>query len=433
MTEAGAKRARRIFLLQGPAGPFFAELQAELIAAGHHTIRATFDGGDRLFAGDGPRIRFDGNPAEIRAWLSVAIEAHAIDTIVLFGDERPIHRAARAEADARGLDTLCLEEGYIRPGYITAEWRGTNHNSPLIGTLAQREDAVPAVAPRPAPVPAGMGPIIRAAIVHYGGRILASRPGEWALFHRLRRPVAEILHSGPINLLMKLAHTQGDRRMLRRLRGNLHGRYDLVALQVPHDASLVVGGGGWNSPRLIQAVIDSFASAAPNDRHLVFKIHPMARGYLAEAAEIRRRARLRGVEGRVHCIRTGPLRPSLRSCRGFVTISSTSALSALLHGKVTVVLGQTIAGSNGLTLEESECPRPFPTRFWTAEERPPATAVARLLAYIRADALLPGDFYHPAGRRIAARQCTAKLGSLFPISRPGSVGLNEVEVPPQAA
>lgn len=423
MTLPLATPARRVLLLQGPAGPFFAELQAALDAAGHHAVRAVFDSGDRLFAGAGPTIRFTGTPEELPSWLGTTLRTHAIDTLMLFGDERPIHKMARAEARALGLDVLCFEEGYLRPGYITAEWQGNNHNSPLVGRLAGTLDATPAGNPArngsvagtasdplpPAPVPPGPGPMIRAAILQYGTRILFSRKSERAMFHRLRSPFAEILARGPMNLLVRLARTHPDRRLRQRMQGELAGRYDLVALQVPDDPSLTVGGEGWTSRDLIETVIASFASAAPADRHLVFRIHPVARGHIADAIQIHRSARLHGVGERVHCVHTGPLAACLRGARGFITITSTSAFSALLHGKVVVVLGRSIAGSNGVTFREGIGPRQFPHDFWTAEERAPAASVTRLLNLIRAEALLPGDFYHPLGRQIAVRHCLDKL------------------------
>lgn len=135
----------------------------------------------------------------------------------------------------------------------------------------------------------------------------------------------------------------------------------------------------------------------------------MARGHLADAMQIRRSARQHGVGERVHCVHTGPLAACLRGARGFITITSTSAFSALLHGKVVVVLGRSVAGSNGVTFQEGTGPRRFPNEFWTTEERAPAASVARLLDLIRTEALLPGDFYHPVGRQAAVRHCLDKL------------------------
>jgi len=50
----------------------------------------------------------------------------------------PVHRIALEVARARGLTTHCLEEGYIRPSWITYERHGNNGNSPLMSISLPR-------------------------------------------------------------------------------------------------------------------------------------------------------------------------------------------------------------------------------------------------------------------------------------------------------
>src|SRR3546814_15015681 len=57
------------------------------------------------------------------------------DLVILFGSGRPIHRVACKAAKAIGVRILSLEEGYIRPGYVTVEPDGNNADSPLAGRL----------------------------------------------------------------------------------------------------------------------------------------------------------------------------------------------------------------------------------------------------------------------------------------------------------
>ena len=51
---------------------------------------------------------------------------------MLYGDTRPIHAQAVAEARARGLTVHVFEEGYMRPCWVTYERGGTNGNSRLM-------------------------------------------------------------------------------------------------------------------------------------------------------------------------------------------------------------------------------------------------------------------------------------------------------------
>ena len=59
------------------------------------------------------------------------IRSERPNAVVLFGDERPVHRVARRIARAFGIPVWCFEEGYLRPNYVTFERDGNNANSPL--------------------------------------------------------------------------------------------------------------------------------------------------------------------------------------------------------------------------------------------------------------------------------------------------------------
>ena len=54
-----------------------------------------------------------------------------IDMIVLFGDGRPMHRAAVEIATRLGLRLQVVEEGYLRPNFITVEADGVNGYSKM--------------------------------------------------------------------------------------------------------------------------------------------------------------------------------------------------------------------------------------------------------------------------------------------------------------
>src|SRR3546814_11132062 len=60
--------------------------------------------------------------------------------VILVGSGRPIHRVACKAAKAIGVRILSLEEGYIRPGYVTVEPDGNNADSPLAGRLTPRSE-----------------------------------------------------------------------------------------------------------------------------------------------------------------------------------------------------------------------------------------------------------------------------------------------------
>ena len=53
------------------------------------------------------------------------------DTILCFGDCRPLHKEAKRWAKSKGIRFLAFEEGYLRPQFITVEEDGVNAYSSL--------------------------------------------------------------------------------------------------------------------------------------------------------------------------------------------------------------------------------------------------------------------------------------------------------------
>ena len=116
------KTARVFLFLQGPHGPFFDGLGRMLRAAGCTVWRVGFNAGDRAFWFD-PRsyIPYSGTIEDWRGAFGQLVDARHVTDIVLYGDTRPVHAEAVAEARARGLRIHVFEEGYMRPYWVTYE------------------------------------------------------------------------------------------------------------------------------------------------------------------------------------------------------------------------------------------------------------------------------------------------------------------------
>jgi capsular polysaccharide export protein len=404
-----AARGRRALLLQGPVGPFFARLHEHLSAHGWDAWRVTFHAGDALYAGpDARRVHFPHGPGAWAGWLAALLDARAVDVLVLFGAQRPAHRIARALAAERGVPCLCLEEGYIRPGFVTAEWGGNNAASPLAGRLPP-----PGWAPDKPPAPAtdygGHTPMARHAALYYAARALApASEGQRAMFHR-PAPLGRNIVGWAANAWRYAARARADAQTVRGLRARGAPPFFLIPLQVPDDANMAPEQAcGWDTPRLIAQSLAAFARHAPPDARLVFKAHPMARGHEAEPALIRATARALGVAGRVEVVETGPLAPLARRAAGVATITSTSGLSAVHHGVPLLVLGRALYAHPRL----AACAHGEPdwAAFFTGRIAPaPPHLRARYTAWVRARALLPGDFYARTGMEAAAQSVLQRL------------------------
>ncbi|RYY34724.1 MAG: hypothetical protein EOP59_16160, partial [Sphingomonadales bacterium] len=134
-TVVGPFAGRHFLFLQGLPGPFFRRLGAALRDAGAAVSRINFNGGDVLdWPGQGA-INYRGTPADWPDWLATCVADRGVTDIIVFGDLRPVHRAARALADRRGLRFVTFEEGYLRPNHVTLERGGVNGHSSFPRTL----------------------------------------------------------------------------------------------------------------------------------------------------------------------------------------------------------------------------------------------------------------------------------------------------------
>ncbi|MEM8538138.1 MAG: capsule biosynthesis protein CapA, partial [Pseudomonadota bacterium] len=134
---------RNFLFLQGPHGPFFAQLGHRLRETGAQVWRIGFNAGDAAFWGRSPGyIPFQGTLNDWPDVLAQMLTAHEITDIALYGDTRPIHTEAVRQAKAAGIRMHIFEEGYLRPYWITYERDGSNGHSRLMNIdLAQMQAA----------------------------------------------------------------------------------------------------------------------------------------------------------------------------------------------------------------------------------------------------------------------------------------------------
>jgi capsular polysaccharide export protein len=414
----------RALLLQGPVGPFFTDLHRGLLAQGWDVRRVCIDGGDLWTSGsDTPVVVWNGR-MDWSAWLEAELDANPARVIILFGSERPAHQTARRIAAQRGIPVLSLEEGYKRPGYLTAEWGGNNRSSRLAHLPLPEGGAEP----QPAAIPPGMGWIVGWTAITYTARVMYSLPGQWSLYHRRYSWPMEVLRWGR-NLLRRNAAAGSDARTMELLNGPWAGHYDVLALQVPGDSSLVAGGDGWTTERFLDATLQSFARYAPADRKLVAKVHPLARGHADDGGTFLALAERHGVLDRVAVVQAGPLAPILAHARGLAAITSTSTLASIERGLPTLVLGEGITRRPDLAVCGPEASAI--DRFWTSGPVATPEALAGYRRLLAQESLIPGDAYHPVGRAAAVAAIAHKLQDTLgapkhvtvraPLARPAAV------------
>ncbi|MEZ0167579.1 DUF6716 putative glycosyltransferase [Microvirga sp. TS319] len=354
--------------------------------------RIVFNGGDRLFASGASVIRYRDSPEVWPAFFSAQLQEWRPDAVLLFGDERPIHRVAREVARARQVPVWCFEEGYIRPNYVTCELYGNNANSPLPRTPDALQRTAP---PSPAapPLRSQFSAMALSATAYYLAAVLKRRHYPFYLHHRDRSLTSEARY-WTRSFARKVLATPIDRKAIRRLTGTSRPEFFLVALQVHDDLQLLRHGRGWSVKSFIIQTLASFAAHAHPTHQLVFKVHPLDRGHTHYAKLVHRHAERYGVTDRVQVLQSGVLGPLVRASKGLVTINSTSGVAAITAGVPVLVMGNTFYRVEGLacigsTIEDIN-------RFWRTPTPPDPEIAQAFLRHLVGSSLLPGSFYDRA-------------------------------------
>jgi len=345
---------RRILLLQGPMGPFFRRFAQDLRSHGAEVFKINFNGGDWLFYPRADR-NFRGTLQDWPDYFRRAVAEWRIDTVILYADCRPVHEKAIKICRALGVDFYTFEEGYLRGDHITFEHGRTNAYSSLPRSALVYLNFGPSltVPPERAVGYTFYHQMLWAGLYHFAawllGQLIPVLPPH--TYHRgigwreVWPQIRSFLRKGRY----KITEAGIQRRLVRR-----HSRrFFLVPLQVALDSQVTrhspYGEGG--VPAFIAEVVESFARHAPDDTLLVFKHHPLDRGYNDYRRLLRRLARQHGLGKRVLYIHDQRLPPLLDHAQGVVVINSTVGISALLHGCPVKVMGRAFYDMKGLTAQ----------------------------------------------------------------------------------
>lgn len=405
-TPKATKPQTKILLLQGPVGPFFAELHIALDAAGFAVKRVLFNSGDKLFDHGRNSVRFTGILGDWDTWLRLKVAQYKPDCIVLFGSNRPAHIVARHIAKLVDIPVMCLEEGYLRSGYVTAELGGNNQHSPLIawkpqGCLRPKVDTIPVTK-------ATRSSFFAMSVwgsLYYLAREAFSRDSDEELFHRPRERLLPMAWSWCNHTLRQIAARIVEFPTLNALRAK--SGYILVPLQVSQDSQIQVAARQWNLEKLVDASLRALAHTELNQM-VVFKLHPLERENGAISKLIKQRAKALGIRrARFIVLRSGRIGELTANAGGVIVINSTSAFSALHHKVPLLVLGDAVYRHADLVTigdDDQDIATFFKLRSTKSQE-----AIEEFIEVVKAQSIVPGDFYVAAGRKIAAQNIVHKL------------------------
>lgn len=400
---------RHFLFLQGVISPFFARLADRLRAEGHTVGRVNFCAGDLFDWGGRPAWCYRDKVADLRPYFEELLQDQGFTDLVLFGDQRPVHRPAIELARERGVRVYVFEEGYVRPNWITLERDGVNANS----GLPRDPEWYRAVARRLPDY--GEGIAVRSRLSVRAARDLVHHVANAVnplLFphYRTHRPHnSAIEYAGWIRRFARLpAHRRRDAALIRRLISGRR-RFCLVPLQLNSDVQIRTHSSFAGMTAMIEMVMKSFAGAAPADTALVIKNHPLDTGLIAYESLIARLEAEFALQGRVHYLETGHLPTLLEHASGVVTVNSTSGLSAMIHGRPTLALGKAIYDLPGLTDQGGL------ENFWRNGEPPDASLVRAFRNTVIHTTQVNGGFYEARAIELAVQGAQRLLNVPSPI------------------
>ena len=371
----GLLKAERILLLQGPVGPFFDRLAKWLLGHGKQVDRIVFQGGDQADCRVLMPRPYRGTPAGWTDFLNQITRELSTDCIVLFGQSRFYHRTAIELALDVGIAVVVLEEGYLRPGYITMELDGVNGYST---TMRRYRWQSTATHPKIALLRTETKPWLFQQMCWFATRhYLALRLRHKDFPHYQHHKTSSLSYYAAHWLRAwgkKLWHGRFDEMRIQALAGQ---PYFFVPLQHDGDAQIIHHSPFSDNTEFILRVLRSFATYAPKNCKLAFKTHPFSRGGPDHSSLIFAAAKELGIRDRVLHLVEGHIPSLLRDARGVVVINSTVGLQALVHGKPLSVEGEALYKIDGLVHRG-----PLKT-FWTSYKAPDPVRLRDFLEQLR--------------------------------------------------
>lgn len=377
---------KKYLLLQGPMGPFFNDVANWLETLEREAVNVVFNGGDRFYCRNRPYLTYTETPKEFPGWLKETWKDYAFDTILCFGDCRPLHQAARAWAKSKGIRFLAFEEGYLRPHFITVEEGGVNAFSPLPRDPEFYRNL-------PEIPPANIQELKPSARKRYFHAIWYYLVG-WNYRHEF----AKYRHHKSFSpwyegkcwvraSWRKYWYGFKQRNVLETLRTTLDQRYYLAILQVYNDSQIRNHSPYADVRDYINDVMFSFSRKAPLGHVLVIKHHPMDRGHRLYGPLIKQLGKKYGISSRVIYVHDLSMPELLTHAKAVVTINSTAGISALIHNKPLKVMGNALYDIKGMTYQGHL------HQFWTADFAPDMKLFKKFRGYLLANTQINAVYY----------------------------------------
>ncbi|EAI3824016.1 capsule biosynthesis protein [Campylobacter coli] len=374
---------KTVLLLQGPVGTFFHHLAIKMKKNKTKVFKLNFNGGDFLFYPSGKRCKCD--KKDLENFYESFFKEKKIDAIVMYNDCRLIHAKAIKVARGLGIGIWIFEEGYLRPYCITFEKDGVNANSSLPRDKNFYFSWNISIKESIKEIPGGFKFMAFSAFLYWLFSFLLAPFFNNKLHHRTLFPFEFLFWFR--SLYRKYLYKLTEKKLNQKIY-SLEKKYFLAILQVYNDTQ-IKHHYKKSIEEFIEETILSFANHARAKSYLVFKHHPMDRGYRNYSKLIDELSQKYHVEGRIFYVHDTYLPTLLRNALGCITINSTVGLSAILEGCPTKVCGNAFYNFEGLA---------YPKKlqfFWREAHayKPNPSLVINFKNYLLSTNQFNGNFY----------------------------------------
>ncbi|WP_447766107.1 capsular polysaccharide export protein, LipB/KpsS family [Sphingopyxis panaciterrae] len=344
---------------------------------------------------------FRGNVDAFPHWFEAYLARHHVTDILLFGDNRPLHRHAIHVAKQHEVAVFVVEEGLLRPNFVSLERGGTNYASPLPRDLDRLRQIVAHHDPDE-PVTAIASEVKRRvveAVRYYIAQTLTKPLFLNYRSHRQNAPLREAI-AWVRRRINRRAEDAASAAAVADVRA---GRFFLFPMQLDGDHQIDAHSDFPDMASALDCAFASFSAFAPEEVMLLVKMHPFDPDIDGWRACVAKKAARFGIGPRVRFIERFDLGILLESAAGVVTINSTVGPLALEKGCPVFCLGRAVYDIPGITAQCSL------GDFWMA---PPVVHAANfdlMCRAMRATALVNGGFHDDEALRLLVDSAVRRL------------------------
>jgi capsular polysaccharide export protein len=396
---------RKVLFLQGPISPYFRRLSFALEDVGFEVLRINLCFGDWLFWRRSCGHNYRGPQRSWRDYLRRVLAEENVTDLLLTGERRSYHAVAIEEANKLGISTVSIDFGYLRPDFITFEYDGLNGDS----QFPRDKEAIKKLAASTPTI--DLGPRFQDSFL-----AMAAYDVAYSLSNLILRPLYPHYHSHKPVSTMKIYAGTGwnlltSKRTARKSDALVHEfnkrkqRYFVAALQMEGDFSITAYSPFRSVRESLMVMLESFAEHAPNDLHLIIRIHPLDPGVTPWLSVVRDFEERMKIAGRIHVTRGGSIDNLFESCLGLVTVNSTLGLRAVCSGVPVKTLGQAIYAVDGVVSSQKL------EQFWHEPNGPDDALCKLFVNTLAAVTQIRGTLYGGPGLVHAIRESLYRLAA----------------------